>query len=319
MKNPAMVQKLFSRRETPLILVVFVLIGGLTISSPYFFTSGNFTVLARQIALALIIAIGMTFVILTSGIDLSVGSVVALTSVLVGKFIVQAKMPLLMAVILTLIAALAIGAINGSIIAFVGLPAFVTTLGMLAMARGLALGITGGSTISGFADSFLVFGQGSFLHLPIPFWFALVITLISIFVLTKTIFGRQVFFIGSNETAASLSGIPVKRVKIMTYMICSFLAAVSGILETSRLSVGQPSAGNGYELVAIGAAVIGGVSLFGGVGSILGTVFGTTLLLLIQNGLILLGVSPYWQQVFSGAIIIIAVTLNLKSGKRKNS
>lgn len=319
MKNSQLVKKIFSRRESPLILVVLALIGGLTLSSPYFFTSGNLTILSRQIALALIIAIGMTFVILTAGIDLSVGSVVALTSVLVSKFIIDAKLPLLIAVLLALFAALAVGAINGAITAYVGLPSFVATLGMLAMARGLALGITGGSTISGFDDSFLVYGQGSFLNLPIPFWFALGITLIAMFVLNKTIFGRQVYFIGSNETAASLSGIPVKRVKIATYMICSFLAAVSGILETARLSVGQPSAGNGYELVAIGAAVIGGVSLFGGAGSIVGTIFGTTLLILIQNGLILLGVSPYWQQVFSGAIIIIAVTLNLKSGKRKTS
>lgn len=319
MKNTGILRKIFIRRESPLIAVVLVLITGLTLSSPYFFTSGNLTILARQISLALIIAIGMTFVILTSGIDLSVGSVVALTSVLIGKFIVTAKMPILLGVALALLAALAIGAINGTITAYVGLPAFVSTLGMLAMARGLALGITGGSTISGFKDSFLVYGQGSFLSLPIPFWFALVITIVSLFVLNKTVFGRQIYFIGSNETAASLSGIPVKRVKIATYMICSCLAAISGILETSRLSVGQPSAGNGYELVAIGASVIGGVSLFGGSGSILGTIFGTTLLLLIQNGLILLSVSPYWQQVFSGAIIIIAVTLNLKSGKRKTT
>jgi ribose/xylose/arabinose/galactoside ABC-type transport system permease subunit len=319
MKNTGIVRKLFIRRESPLIVVVLALVAGLTLSSPYFFTSGNLTILARQISLALIIAIGMTFVILTSGIDLSVGSVVALTSVLIGKFIVTAKMSIILGVVLALLAALVIGAINGAITAYVGLPAFVTTLGMLAMARGLALGITGGSTISGFKDSFLVYGQGSFLHLPVPFWFAFVITIVSIFILNKTVFGRQIYFIGSNETAASLSGIPVKRVKIATYMISSFLAAVSGILETSRLSVGQPSAGNGYELVAIGASVIGGVSLFGGAGSVLGTIFGTTLLLLIQNGLILLSVSPYWQQVFSGAIIIIAVTLNLKSGKRKTS
>jgi ribose/xylose/arabinose/galactoside ABC-type transport system permease subunit len=319
MKNTEILRKIFIRRESPLIVVVLVLVAGLTLSSPFFFTSGNLTILARQISLALIIAIGMTFVILTSGIDLSVGSVVALTSVLIGKFIVTAKMSIVLGVILALLAALAIGAINGVITAYVGLPAFVSTLGMLAMARGLALGITGGSTISGFKDSFLVYGQGSFLNLPVPFWFAFVITIVSIFVLNKTVFGRQIYFIGSNETAASLSGIAVKRVKIATYMISSFLAAVSGILETSRLSVGQPSAGNGYELVAIGASVIGGVSLFGGAGSVLGTIFGTTLLLLIQNGLILLSVSPYWQQVFSGAIIIIAVTLNLKSGKRKTS
>jgi ribose/xylose/arabinose/galactoside ABC-type transport system permease subunit len=232
--------------------------------------------------------------------------------VLVGIFMVDMGITPVLAVFFALLAGSALGLVNGLIIAVGGLPAFVATLGMLAVAKGLALGITGGSTVSGFPKEFLWFGQGILWILPVPAWVALFVAITAHFVLSKTTFGRQVYFLGSNEEAALLSGIRVKRVKIAVFVIASTLAAVSGVLETARLSVGQPSAGSGYELVAIGAAVIGGVSLFGGVGSILGTALGTTLLLLINNGLILLGVSPYWQQVFSGSIIIAAVALNMK-------
>ena len=310
-------KKIFQTRELPLIVVVAGVIAALTFLSPYFFTSGNFEILARQTGLALLISVGMTFVILTAGIDLSVGSVVALSSVIVGEFIINFHWNPALSVFVSLIGALLVGYINGLFTTYLKLPAFVSTLGMLAIARGLALGVTGGSTIEGFSEGFLYWGQGKFLGLPVPACIALVVAVLSIFVLRKTVFGRQVFFIGSNESAALLSGIPVRKVKIATFMIASFLAGLSGVLETSRLGVSQPSAGNGYELVAIGACVIGGVSLFGGVGSVLGTILGTVLLLLIQDGLILLNISPYWQQVFSGAIIVISVSINLRTGKIK--
>jgi ribose/xylose/arabinose/galactoside ABC-type transport system permease subunit len=309
---PNWLARILTARETPLAAVVALLFAGLSFTSPYFLNAGNLTVVSRQIGLALIISVGMTFVILIAGIDLSVGSVIALVSVLVGIFMVDMGITPVLAVFFALLAGSALGLVNGLIIAVGGLPAFVATLGMLAVAKGLALGITGGSTVSGFPKEFLWFGQGILWILPVPAWVALFVAITAHFVLSKTTFGRQVYFLGSNEEAALLSGIRVKRVKIAVFVIASTLAAVSGVLETARLSVGQPSAGSGYELVAIGAAVIGGVSLFGGVGSILGTALGTTLLLLINNGLILLGVSPYWQQVFSGSIIIAAVALNMK-------
>jgi ribose/xylose/arabinose/galactoside ABC-type transport system permease subunit len=309
---PSWLARILMARETPLATVVALLFIGLSTASPFFLAAGNLTVVSRQIGLALIISVGMTFVILIAGIDLSVGSVVALVSVLVGIFMVQMGLHPVLSIVLAIIAGALVGLVNGLITAVVGLPAFVSTLGMLAVAKGLALGITGGSTISGFPSEFLFIGQGMIWILPVPAWVALAVALSAHFVLTRTTFGRQVYFLGSNEEAALLSGIRVKRVKIMVFVIASSLAAVSAVLETARLSVGQPSAGGGYELVAIGAAVIGGVSLFGGVGSVLGTALGTTLLLLINNGLILLGVSPYWQQVFSGSIIIAAVALNMK-------
>lgn len=303
--------KIITARESTLAGVVILLVVYLSWASPYFFTAGNLTVVGRQIGLALIISVGMTFVILIGGIDLSVGSVVALVSVLTGQFMVNLGFSPIVAVILALVGGALVGLVNGSINAFMGIPSFVVTLGMLAVARGLSLGITSGSTISGFPSGFLFIGQGAYLGIPIPVWVAAIVAIATHLVLTRTTFGRHVYFVGSNEEAAKLSGIRVRRVKISVYVIASTLAAVSGILETARLSVGQPAAGNGYELLAIGAAVIGGASLFGGVGGILGTALGTSLLLLIQNALILLGISAYWQQVFSGVIIVGAVALNM--------
>jgi ribose/xylose/arabinose/galactoside ABC-type transport system permease subunit len=310
-------RKIVGAREATLAGVVILLVIYLSIASPYFMTAGNLTVVGRQIGLALIISVGMTFVILIGGIDLSVGSTVALVSVLTGEFMITIGMPPALAVLFALIGGAVVGLVNGIINAYVGIPSFVVTLGMLAVARGLSLGITGGSTISGFPEGFLYLGQGEFLGIPIPVWVAAIIAIAAHIVLTRTTFGRHVYFVGSNEEAAKLSGIRVRRVKIAVFMISASLAAVSGILETARLSVGQPAAGNGYELLAIGAAVIGGASLFGGVGGILGTALGTSLLLLIQNALILLGISAYWQQVFSGVIIVAAVALNMWRRKRK--
>lgn len=308
--------RIVGAREFSLAAVVILLVIALSFASPYFFTPGNLTVVGRQIGLGLIISVGMTFVILIGGIDLSVGSVVALVSVLTGQFMVTIGLNPTVSVLLALLAGVAVGYVNGIINAFGGLPSFVVTLGMLAVARGLALGITGGSTISGFPETFLFLGQGQFLGIPIPIYVAAVVAITAHIVLSRTTFGRHVYFVGSNEEAAKLSGIRVRRIKVAVFVIASTLAAVSGILETARLSVGQPAAGSGYELVAIGAAVIGGASLFGGVGGILGTALGTTLLLLIQNALILLGISPYWQQVFSGVIIVAAVALNMWRKKR---
>jgi ribose/xylose/arabinose/galactoside ABC-type transport system permease subunit len=264
-------------RAVLVLIVVF-----LAWQSPNFLTATNLTVVSRQIALALFLSIGMTFVILSGAIDLSVGSVVALVSVTVGQLMVTA-----------------------------GLPPVLATVLALAMASGLALGITQGQTISGFPQGFLAIGQGSTLGLPNPVWLAAVAAVVAHLVLARTTFGRHVYLLGSNEQAALLSGIAVRRTKILIFTVASPLAACAAIVETARLTVGQPSAGAGYELAAIGAVVIGGASLFGGEGSILGTVLGTTLLGLILNGLILLGISAYWQQVFSGAVIILAVALNL--------
>ena len=206
---------------------------------------------------------------------------------------------------------------GGGITAFSGIPAFVVTLGMLAVARGLALGITQGQTVSGFPADFLFLGQGFVGGHPGAGRGSRVVGVGAHFVLTRTVFGRHVYFLGSNEEAAVLSGIRARRVKVAVFAIAAGLAALEAVIETARLSVGQPAAGDGDELLAIGAVVIGGANLFGGEGSILGTVLGTVLLGLIQNGLILLDISAYWQQVFSGAIIVAAVGLNMWRRRRQ--
>jgi len=304
-------RSVLAAQEAGLAGVVLVVVLFLTWRSPYFLTTGNLVVVGRLAALSLIIAVGMTFVILAAGIDLSVGSTVALTSIITGEAMVTLGLNPVLAVVLALAGGVAVGLVNGLIVASTAIPSFVVTLGMLAAARGLALGITKGQTLSGLPAGFLVLGQGSIAGVPIPVWIAVLAALVAHVVLTRTRFGRNVYFIGSNEQAAVLSGIRVFRTKVAIFAIAGGLAGLEGVIETARLSVGQPSAGNGYELVAIGAVVIGGTSLFGGEGSILGTVLGTTLLALIQNGLILLGISAYWQQVFSGVIIVAAVALNM--------
>lgn len=310
------VRSLVAAREAGLAGVIVLLVMFLALRSPYFLTGGNLVVVGRQASLSLLIAIGMTFVIVAGGIDLSVGSTVALVSILTGEFMVTLQFSPIIAAVLALVCGLVVGLVNGVIVATTAIPPFVVTLGMLAVARGLALGITQGSTISGLPADFLILGQGFLAGIPIPVWIAAGVAVVAHLVLSRTRFGRNVFFVGSNEQAAVLSGIRVRRTKIAIFVIAAGLAGLEAVIETARLSVGQPSAGTGYELVAIGAVVIGGASLFGGEGSILGTVLGTLLLALIQNGLILLGISAYWQQVFSGAIIVAAVALNMWRQRR---
>jgi ribose/xylose/arabinose/galactoside ABC-type transport system permease subunit len=305
------VRSALAAREAGLAGVLVLLVVFLAWRSPYFLTTGNLIVVGRQASLSLLIAVGMTFVILAGGIDLSVGSTVALVSIVTGELMVNLGLNPVLAVVLSVLSGVVVGLVNGVIVAVSTIPPFVVTLGMLAVARGLALGITQGQSISGFDPSFLILGQGSMAGIPVPVWIAAVVAVVAHLVLTRSRFGRNVFFIGSNEQAAVLSGIRVRRTKIAIFAIAAGLAGLEAVIETARLSVGQPSAGNGYELVAIGAVVIGGASLFGGEGSILGTVLGTVLLALIQNGLILLGISAYWQQVFSGTIIVAAVALNI--------
>ncbi len=309
-------RSLLGAREAGLAGVLLVLILLLAWRSPFFLTASNLVVVGRQASLSLLIAVGMTFVIIAGGIDLSVGSTVALVSVLTGQFMVTMGLNPVLAAGLALLCGLVVGLVNGALVATTTIPPFVVTLGMLAVARGLALGITQGQSISGMPAGFLVLGQGSFAGVPIPIWIAAAVAVVAHVVLSRTRFGRNIFFIGSNEQAADLSGIRVRRTKVAIYVIAAGLASLEAVIETARLSVGQPAAGNGYELVAIGAVVIGGASLFGGEGSILGTVLGTLLLALIQNGLILLGISAYWQQVFSGVIIVAAVALNIWRQRR---
>jgi ribose/xylose/arabinose/galactoside ABC-type transport system permease subunit len=259
---------------------------------------------------------------LLGDIDLSVGSVVALASVVTGFVMVRLglDLPPVVLILLGILAGLLVGVVsglfNGFLIIKTGVPAFIITLGMMGIARGIALVITKGSSISGLPTEYLSIGQGFLLGVPVPVWIMLILAVATHIFLSSTATGRYIYFTGSNKEAAALSGIPVNRIKLLVFMLASTLAAVEAVIETSRMSTAQPAAGVGYELTAIGAVIIGGASFLGGEGTILGTLLGATLLGLIANGLVLLGVSSYWQTVFSGSIIIIAVALDIWRKRR---
>lgn len=304
-------KRLFRARETGIAFVVIAMVVFLSLATDTFFTSSNLQVVSRQISLNAVIAMGMTLVILIGGIDLSVGSVVAITSVMLGLSMVRWNMPIWIAIVIGILMGVLIGFINGALVVKTKVPPFIITLGMMGLARGAALVITKGSSISGFPDQYLPIGQGFiFNSIPIPVVIALVLALVIHFILSRTTFGRRIYLLGSNEEAALLSGININRMKIVIFTICSALAAAEAVIETSRMSTGQPASGSGYELTAIGSVIIGGASMNGGEGTVLGTILGAILLGLITNGLILLGISAYWQQVFSGTIIILAVALD---------
>jgi len=301
---------LFRVREAGIAAVVLILILFLTLATENFGNAENLAIVARQIALVSILAMGMTLVILLGGIDLSVGSVVVITAVLIGKAMVNLALPIPVSIIIGLGVGALAGFINGMLITRTGVPPFIITLGMMGLARGTALVITKGNSISGFPKPYLEIGQGYLGPVPYPVIIAAVLALLTHIMLSRTTFGRRIYLVGSNEEAALLSGVNVNRIKVIVYTLCSMFAATEAVVETARFSTAMGNAGTGYELTAIGAVIIGGASMNGGEGSVIGTLLGATLLGLINNGLIQLGVSSYWQQVFSGSIIILAVALD---------
>jgi ribose/xylose/arabinose/galactoside ABC-type transport system permease subunit len=273
--------------------------------SPRFFTVPNLLNVLRQVSIVGILATGMTFVILTRGIDLSVGSILGIAVVLFAGSMDSRGMAF--AIPLGLGAATLAGLVNGVGIAYAGLPAFIMTLGMLSFVRGLAFIDTGGTPIPIISDNFYALGNGYLFGVPIPALIFIAGLLVSGFILGLTPFGRSVYAIGSNEEAARLSGMPVRLYKTIVYMISGLMSGVAGLVYASQLSIGTPIAGQGYELDAIAAVVVGGTSLFGGKGSVAGSFLGTLIIGVLANILNLTGVDPFVQQLFKGALIIVAV------------
>lgn len=257
-----------------------------------------------------ITACGMTFVILMAEIDLSVGSVSAFAGVVAAKFQVMNGWGTFPAITLTIIFCFCMGIVMGIIVSKLGVHSFVITLGMLTIARGFALIISEGHPISGLTDSFKYIGQGRIGIIPFPAILFLTIALISWFFLSQTKFGRGIYSIGGNKEASRLSGIPVDLFKIITFGVCSAMAGVSGIVLAGRVNSGQPIAAETHNLDAIASVIIGGTSLFGGRGGIGKTIIGTLILGILRNGLNLIGVTPYWQRVFIGALIIMTVVID---------
>ncbi|REJ25481.1 ribose ABC transporter permease [Caldibacillus debilis] len=292
-----------------LLLIVIVL----TILSPNFLTATNILNVFRQVSINALLAFGMTYVILTGGIDLSVGSILALCSALAAGFMTDGMDPVL-AVSAGLVLGALMGAANGFVIAKGKVAPFIATLATMTIFRGLTLVYTEGRPITGFSDSvaFKMIGRGYFLGVPVPVYIMLAIFLILYLVLKKTTFGRGVYAVGGNEEASRLSGLNVDRIKIGVYTISGLLSAFAGIILTSRLNSAQPTAGISYELDAIAAVVIGGTSLSGGRGRIVGTLIGTLIIGVLNNGLNLLNVSSFYQQVVKGGVILLAVLLDRK-------
>jgi ribose transport system permease protein len=297
---------------------LIVLIIAASLISPFFLKPANLLNVLRQVAMYGILGIGMTFVILTKGIDLSVGSTVALTGV-AGAILLEQGVPIPLMMLACLAIGIAVGAVNGFGVSYWRIPAFIMTLGTMVMVRGFALMFADGGTVNPgkLGENFFFLGGGYLLGIPTPIYIFAIVCIIAAVVLGLTPFGRAIYAVGSNEEAARLSGINVPRVIFGVYAICGLLAALSGLIFLSRLSVGDPNSGLGLELEAITIAVIGGTSLFGGEGTVLGTIGGAMVLAIIANVLNLAGVSPFSQQVVKGAIIILAVLLEAGRKPRK--
>ncbi len=293
-------------RLAPLLFLVLISVF-LTIASDNFLTVQNILTVLLQISVIGIVAIGQTMVMITAGIDLSVGSVVALSGVVASLLIASFGLPLLPALVAGIGAGALCGVINGVLVTSVRIPPFIATLATMSVARGTALVITGGVAVYNLPESYAWLGNGKILQIPVPVLFLVLVAVIFGLVLNKTTLGRHAFAIGSNLETARMSGVSVSKELVKVYTICGALAGFGGIILSSRIVTGQPTAGQMYELDAIAACVIGGTSLFGGVGTVAGAVIGAGLMGLIRNGANLLNVSAFWQQIVIGIIIAIAV------------
>ncbi len=310
-------------RDSGIALALLILIITFSMLSPFFLTAGNVSNIFTQITINVCLATGMTFVILIGGIDLSVGSVMALCAVVAGTVLKIEGLPTNLAILLALLTSIGVGTlcglINGAISSLWGVPSFIVTLGMLNIARGAALQWTDARSIYEFPDAFNEFGTASFLGMPMLFLVSLVMVIMAWFVLTRTVFGRIIYAIGNNEEAVRLAGHNVLWYKILAFTLCGAAVGVGAILYMTRLTVASPILGVSFELNAIAAVIIGGTSLAGGRGSIIGTLLGACIIGVLANGLVLVGVGDFVQQMITGGVIILAVILDtyrLRSTKR---
>ncbi|MBE3578761.1 MAG: ABC transporter permease [Caldanaerobacter subterraneus] len=296
--------QLFSTWGALAILIIFF-----SITSDKFLSVDNLLTVALQTSIIAIIAMGQTYVIITGGIDLSIGSNIALGGV-VAALLMANGFSIPISIIIALLVGLFVGTVNGTLVAYGKIPPFIVTLGAMSIIRGTAYVLTGGIPITNVPLEFSTFGMGRILKIPVPVIIMVILIAIFGFILAKTKLGRYIYAVGSNREAARLAGINIPTVLIAVYAISGFLAVWAGIIVAGRIISGQPAAGMGYELDAVAASVIGGASLFGGEGTILGTIAGAFVMGVLRNGLNLLNVSAFWQQIIIGAVIIGAVFLD---------
>lgn len=303
-------------KEYGIVIALLLIIGLLSIISPSFLTFNNIMNVLRQVSINGLLAIGATFVILTRGIDLSVGSILAFSGVVTASLVQGGAYPDWIAILAGLFAGLMLGLVNGIVVAKWYVAPFIVTLGMMSAARGLTFVYSDGRPIPGLSESFKWIGGGTLIGVPVPVWVLLFVFALSWFVLYRTRIGRYVYAVGGNEESALISGVNVKRVKIIVYSISGLLAGLAGIILTSRVTSGLPQAGSSYELDAIAAVVIGGTSLAGGKGRLWGTMIGVLLIGVINNGLDLLNVSSYYQLIVKGLVIVVAVLIDSQKSQR---
>ena len=315
MKETKRINTLISEYFIFVIFIALVIV--LTCLKPSFITPGNLVNILKQASINGILAFGMMFVIVAGGFDMSVGSTVAFTGIL-AAMLGQGNYPLIVPLIVAMLAGLAVGVVNGVGVAVGNLPPFIMTLGTMTAVRGLALLISNGKPVIGISAAYKAVAASTFCGIPMLAVFLAVIIAICSFVLSKTVYGRRVYACGGNLLAARVSGINTTRIRISTFAIAGLLAGLCGFLMTSRVTIGQPTAAESYEMDASTACVVGGVSMSGGVGKPWGVVVGCLLITVIANGLDIMGVSSHWQKIVKGVIIVLAVLIDIK-GKSKKS
>jgi inositol transport system permease protein len=313
-----MVSSVFNKYGIFLIFAVMVLVA--SVLSPAFVSSTNLINIVRQMSIVGLIALGVTGVIVSGGIDLSSGSVVGLTAVVAASlsqspdaaaFFPGLNLPLIVPVLAACVVGALVGLINGSLVAKARIPPFIATLGTYTAIRGAAMLYTGGRPISDLSDNYNFIGQGDVFGLPVPIIILIIMAVVTHILYAHTKFGKYIYAIGGNEQAARVSGIDASRYKMLIYVYASFLAGLAGLVVSSRIGSGQPGLGVGYELDAIAAAVIGGTSLSaGGIGTVAGTIIGALIIGVLNNTLDLMNVSAYWQQIIKGCIIVGAVVID---------
>ena len=315
MKQKRNVKALLS--EYFIFVIFLVLVIALTFLKPSFIQPSNLVNILKQASINGILSFGMMFVIIAGGFDMSVGSTVAFAGIL-AAMLGQGQFPLFVPLIVALIAGLAVGIVNGVGVAVGDLPPFIMTLGTMTAVRGLALLISNGKPVTGISAEYKAIAASSVVGVPMLAVFLVIVILICSFILANTVYGRRVYACGGNLLAARVAGINTTKIRISTFAIAGLLAGFCGFLMTSRVTIGQPTAAESYEMDAITACVVGGVSMSGGVGKPWGVVVGALLITVIANGLDILGVSSHWQKIVKGVIIVIAVLIDVKGKSKKN-
>lgn len=310
-RRPSPLTRFWAWEASGILVALIVLMVVLSIASPNFLSAYNMSVVARQAAFVGLVALGQTLVLLVGGIDLSVGAAAGLSAIVGALMLTAAGVHPYLVIPLTMLFGMALGVINGLFVAGLRLNPFIVTLATWEIFAGMTLVITKGYPIRPLGDTFAVFGKGDILGVPVPVVIFVVAGLFLIWLLTQTRFGRNIFAVGGNRDAAVLAGIHVKRVELIAFALAGMFAALAGILFASRMDAGQPSVGEGWLMSAITAAILGGTSLRGGQGSIIGTMLGALLLAVLANGTVLLNVSGFWQRVIVGCVVLIAVLVDL--------